>query len=321
MTLEFTHHHALGGRGAQEGVGDDVGEWEAVAWQPLMFKCKPDVLTKTPCFVTPYHYRLDWETWIHVTAIGEHSGPTTPGCISALISRLLLGDVETAALLRTPASQLFSNGRVPTAIRTRFYLYNYSTAAALVTRGQWWHRQALRGFGKVYVSPLLQQGEGGGGEGGGGAGGDEEGEEHAREGMLNYRGMPLKHRGVPQRDWALFWLSLGLVFKLHLLHLRNSSPGSTLLLFLRTRPISASLWWCGQGGRVDVAGRAGVGGVGEDEGAEGGWRQMMPAAGWDLGGKVTELIELSCFLGAFLTLLLAGVLGEGGWEGEQTGGW
>ena len=61
---------------------------------------------------------------------------------------------------------------------------------------------------------------------------------------------------------------------------------------------------------MDVAGRAGVGGVGEDEGAEGGWRQMMPAAGWDLGGKVTELIELSCFLGAFLTLLFAGAWGE-----------
>ena len=53
-----------------------------------------DVLTKMPCFVTPYHYRLDWETWIHVTAMGEHSAPSTPAYISRLISRLLRGDLE-----------------------------------------------------------------------------------------------------------------------------------------------------------------------------------------------------------------------------------
>ena len=65
LTLEFKHATAATMRAGDAASRD-------APWQELEFKCKPDRLQKLPCFVTPYHYRLDWETWIHVTALGEH---------------------------------------------------------------------------------------------------------------------------------------------------------------------------------------------------------------------------------------------------------
>ena len=41
-------------------------------WKELDFKCIPGSLSRRPCFLSPYHSRLDWETWIRVTAGFEH---------------------------------------------------------------------------------------------------------------------------------------------------------------------------------------------------------------------------------------------------------
>ena len=57
---------------------------------------------------------------------------------------------QAAVLLRTPVSDLFAKGRPPAAIRTRFYLYNYSSAASLFSNGHWWHRQGT----STYFLPL-----------------------------------------------------------------------------------------------------------------------------------------------------------------------
>ncbi len=42
------------------------------SWRPLDFKCIPGSLGKRPCLLSPYHSRLDWETWIRTTASFEH---------------------------------------------------------------------------------------------------------------------------------------------------------------------------------------------------------------------------------------------------------
>ena len=59
---------------------------KGVKWRPLEFKNLPgEDLTRAPGFNSPYHYRLDWEVWIHTTASMDHaSGPQayhdpTPG--------------------------------------------------------------------------------------------------------------------------------------------------------------------------------------------------------------------------------------------------
>jgi hypothetical protein len=41
-------------------------------WRPLDFNCLPGSLDRRPCFLSPYHSRLDWQTWIITTASLEH---------------------------------------------------------------------------------------------------------------------------------------------------------------------------------------------------------------------------------------------------------
>jgi hypothetical protein len=45
-----------------EGTADDAGDPDA-AWLEYGFPCKPGDVRRTPCLVTPYHYRLDWQLW------------------------------------------------------------------------------------------------------------------------------------------------------------------------------------------------------------------------------------------------------------------
>ena len=32
-------------------------------WQEYEFKCKPGDISRRPCLISPYHYRLDWLMW------------------------------------------------------------------------------------------------------------------------------------------------------------------------------------------------------------------------------------------------------------------
>lgn len=32
-------------------------------WTEYEFKCKPGDVTRWPCWISPYHYRLDWLMW------------------------------------------------------------------------------------------------------------------------------------------------------------------------------------------------------------------------------------------------------------------
>jgi hypothetical protein len=34
-----------------------------VSWHEYEFKCKPGNVSRRPCFVSPYHHRLDWLMW------------------------------------------------------------------------------------------------------------------------------------------------------------------------------------------------------------------------------------------------------------------
>lgn len=103
---------------------------DALRWRPLEFKNLPGEPTRRPFFNSPYHYRLDWETWIHVTASMEHimsqrlkSGEVgsqldlpVPRHIQVLLDKVLLGDTDSIHLLGTPPEDLLwlSNATAPT---------------------------------------------------------------------------------------------------------------------------------------------------------------------------------------------------------------
>lgn len=46
-----------------EGTRHHNPESPAAVWEEYEFKCKPGRLDRTPCLISPYHYRLDWLMW------------------------------------------------------------------------------------------------------------------------------------------------------------------------------------------------------------------------------------------------------------------
>ena len=233
-------------------------------------------------------------------------GPATPDYIVTLINRLLEGDQEMAALLRTPTSQLFAAGSPPSAIRTRFWEYRYSQAPELVRHGLWWQRELLPELGEIFLpathaASVIHQGSG--------PRAAEDGVEGTGWGIgAGDGGRGLRHQGVPERDWALFWLSLGLTVKVQWLRLTRrdrrhvwgrSEPrhGGHAL----ARPIfaGARVWWAG--------------GVAEAVGERAGWVEL---GAWGVslvavllaGSTLSSWSAVMCWCPLGVTLVLLRVL-------------
>lgn len=45
-----------------EGTSDSIIS-KNTQWKEFHFKCKPGDINRRPCFISPYHYRLDWSLW------------------------------------------------------------------------------------------------------------------------------------------------------------------------------------------------------------------------------------------------------------------
>ena len=101
-------------------------------WQEMEFYCKPDVVTKIPCATSPYYHRLDWETWIDVTAM---ENPRLPPYLQKLAILIMEGDIDVANLVRTEFST-----RLPKYFRPIFYEYFYSKPVELFQNQRWWRR-------------------------------------------------------------------------------------------------------------------------------------------------------------------------------------
>eukprot|EP00929_Paragymnodinium_shiwhaense_P065028 TRINITY_DN32644_c0_g1_i2.p1 TRINITY_DN32644_c0_g1~~TRINITY_DN32644_c0_g1_i2.p1 ORF type:complete len:889 (+),score=173.88 TRINITY_DN32644_c0_g1_i2:68-2734(+) len=114
-------------------------------WKTMDLHAYPGSEDRMPAFVTPYHYRVDWQTWIEVTAYYERRDGTLepwdgpPNWLHRLLGKVMAGDTQAAAFFAAPFEELFSNGRAPQQIRATPYLYEYSDASSLL-HGQWWKR-------------------------------------------------------------------------------------------------------------------------------------------------------------------------------------
>jgi hypothetical protein len=117
---------------AEPGVSEDD-----LVWQPFEFPCKPGDVERAPCWVTPYHYRLDWQMWF-----AAMSRPERQGWLLHLVYQLLDGDAAVRTLLaRDPFG-----GAAPTLVRASLYRYE------LTRFGEpgWWRRTRLG----LYLPPL-----------------------------------------------------------------------------------------------------------------------------------------------------------------------
>ncbi|CAE7660391.1 Lmf1 [Symbiodinium pilosum] len=156
VVLKYTHHPVPGGP-------------EAV-WKPLDFKCLPGSPDRRPCLMSPYHYRLDWETWIRVTAsleqLWSQKAPADayhqhlPEFLQVLVIKILNGDDDAAGLLGVPMQELFQDGLPPTAISIDFASYTFTTRD---NHTKWWRVKAvgpdsLRAYGQG-SAPKLREDE------------------------------------------------------------------------------------------------------------------------------------------------------------------
>lgn len=81
------------------GTNEDLAHW-----QEIEFNCKPGQTSRRPCFISPYHYRIDWLLWF---AAFQVNGMTSPFVFNIscscqdyqhnpwlvhLVGKLLMGD-------------------------------------------------------------------------------------------------------------------------------------------------------------------------------------------------------------------------------------
>jgi len=123
-----------------EGTGDDPAD-TAARWVEYDFKCKPGTPERRPCWISPYHYRLDWQMWFQ-----DMPGAAVEPWFLHLVAKLLEGDRAVRALL---APGPFED-HAPRAIRARYYRYEF-TRLGQPTRA-WWKRTLVG----EYLPPLVR---------------------------------------------------------------------------------------------------------------------------------------------------------------------
>eukprot|EP00928_Gymnodinium_smaydae_P034755 TRINITY_DN24563_c0_g2_i2.p1 TRINITY_DN24563_c0_g2~~TRINITY_DN24563_c0_g2_i2.p1 ORF type:complete len:608 (-),score=47.97 TRINITY_DN24563_c0_g2_i2:257-2080(-) len=151
LVLEYTH-----------GSPRDA----STEWLPLDFKCIPGSVDRLPCLLSPYHSRLDWETWIQTTASMEHlfthrASPQEyfnqfPSFLHNLILRILHADSDSADLMGTPRKNIYAHGKPPSAIKARFYSYTFTSVEEWRATGRWWNRKPLDDMGGIIVEAHQQ---------------------------------------------------------------------------------------------------------------------------------------------------------------------
>ncbi len=125
-----------------EGTTDEVVGPDT-RWLPYEWKCKPGDPARRPCWMSPYHRRLDWLIWF--AAMGS---PREYPWAVHLVWKLLHADPGTLALL---ASDPFG-GTAPHFIRVELYRYRFAPRGA----DAWWERTRLG----PWLPPLEPNSEG-----------------------------------------------------------------------------------------------------------------------------------------------------------------
>ena len=111
-----------------EGTSDALGP--DARWIPYEFKCKPGDPDRRPCWISPYHYRLDWQIWF--AAMEDVSDE--PWTVH-FVEKLLKNDPQTLGLL---AGNPFPVAP-PRSIRAELYEYSYAPLGARA----WWTRKPV----------------------------------------------------------------------------------------------------------------------------------------------------------------------------------
>jgi hypothetical protein len=116
--------------GTNSAIPDESAEWLAYVW-----KCKPGDPGVRPCWITPYHLRLDWLIWF--AAMSDYQ--RNPWVVH-LVWKLLQADPGTLQLL---GGDPFA-GAPPRFVRADLYRYEFTEASDETSH--WWRRHRLRSY-------------------------------------------------------------------------------------------------------------------------------------------------------------------------------
>jgi hypothetical protein len=108
----------------------DTTPTAATRWTPYEFHCKPGDPMRRPCWMSPYHYRIDWQIWFAAMTDPNHAPWTLH-----LVWKLLHADKGALDLL---AGDPFE-GRSPRFIRASLYRYKFAPLGDKA----WWERERI----------------------------------------------------------------------------------------------------------------------------------------------------------------------------------
>lgn len=115
-----------------QGTGDAVPD-SATEWLDYRYKCQPVALDARPCWITPYHLRLDWQVWF-----APFSDLRRHPWLIHMAAKLLRND---PLLLSAMGENPFPDAP-PRYVRIQEYRYRF------VAPGQpgWWTREPTREY-------------------------------------------------------------------------------------------------------------------------------------------------------------------------------
>lgn len=108
-------------------------------WLEYEFKCKPGNVTRRPCLISPYHYRLDWLMWFAAFQNYNHN----PWLIHLGI-KFLTNDQDAVSLI---SHNPFEGRQPPRWIRAEHYRYIFTKIGSKdAQKGAWWKRRRIGNY-------------------------------------------------------------------------------------------------------------------------------------------------------------------------------
>ncbi len=109
---------------------------EQTQWQEYQFYCKPGDVERRPCWVTPYHLRLDWQMWFSAMR---------PQIQEPWLVTLAQKMLENDPLVdRQLAYNPFAGGTAPRFIKMDLYRYEFTNRSS--SSGAWWQRSYVKPY-------------------------------------------------------------------------------------------------------------------------------------------------------------------------------
>jgi lipase maturation factor 1 len=124
----------------EELIISSATKWDG-PWKEYDFKVKPGNVNRAPSFLSPYHYRLDWQMWIAAT-----SGPIdrSPWMYPFLLKLLQQDESVLNGLMKGDPWR--DSPEAPKYIRVDLYRYKFHKPVQGETNPPYWERELIGAF-------------------------------------------------------------------------------------------------------------------------------------------------------------------------------